>query len=672
MIRLGSAHSHIDAPGACVNGECAKIDGCDSHFMSTKWFDNTFMQGRGARSVSVWANVWNPVGDGDTHVTLVSFGSSIRGNSGTCDCSAFSPLYSQNGARLVGCGSCDVHYRDPTYSHVWFHLVATYGGSGTPATLYYNGRKVGEKVGADWNTRGDWRPIVFGDDTWWHANEHPACRMKIDEVKIYDYALNSDEVAQLYNPPQAVDASKATMAPFELDNVHLRPVHLWDMETMVSGWRCSSSQGCYADLLNGNHLMRINPASARDYTSAFAQCPVGKCAEISSCSSWFESLESVEQLFGADQAKSVALWYNLASTLGDGDSVVPLASLGGKNVADQDCTCSSWGLSAYTNGISYIGCGCDGTPQNGLPINEWHHAVLTFGGGTAPVTIYVDGRQIAEYSKTVHTRGAIMRFMFGRDSWHRGSGMHPACKVRLDEIRAYNYKLNAAQVSELFRPVVSLPGAPGNIIALADNTAVRVRWDYPTDDGGGAVTEYTVVVSPDPGNPTRKVTAPTREVLFTGLTNGVAYSFKVRAHNEAGAGVYSPDTDAVTPEDGYGSHPIDGGGWKRWWWFTPGTVIDRSVESDVLGYEYGHCRRSDDYCFQRMPPGLVERDTELLAVDSAGNIYRWEFMPWLDVAHSAWRAFTSGIVQEPVGHGSAWNPTMLTGKPLTQTQDRFW
>lgn len=58
------------------------------------------------------------------------------------------------------------------------------GGSGTPLTLWFNGRKVREATGGNWDTRGDWRPIVFGRDTWWHGSAHPACRMKIDEVKI--------------------------------------------------------------------------------------------------------------------------------------------------------------------------------------------------------------------------------------------------------------------------------------------------------------------------------------------------------------------------------------------------------------------------------------------------------------------------------------------------------
>ena len=43
------------------------------------------------------------------------------------------------------------------------------------------------------------------------------------------------------------------------------------------------------------------------------------------------------------------------------------------------------------------------------------------------------------------------------------------------------------------------------------------------------------------------------------------------------------------------------------------------LENDVLGYEYGHCDDTDEYCFQRLPENLIEDYTELLAVDGAGN-----------------------------------------------------
>lgn len=38
---------------------------------------------------------------------------------------------------------------------------------------------------------------------------------------------------------------------------------------------------------------------------------------------------------------------------------------------------------------------------------------------------------------------------------------------------------------------------------------------------------------------------------------------------------------------------------------------------------YGACDVNDSYCFGRLPGALEEEDTDLLAFDSGGNIYRY-------------------------------------------------
>ena len=43
----------------------------------------------------------------------------------------------------------------------------------------------------------------------------------------------------------------------------------------------------------------------------------------------------------------------------------------------------------------------------------------------------------------------------------------------------------------------------------------------------------------------------------------------------------------------------------------------------LFAVPYGACSLNDSHCFGRLPGGLVEGDSELLAIDSAGNIYRY-------------------------------------------------
>ncbi|MDA8359664.1 MAG: fibronectin type III domain-containing protein [Actinomycetota bacterium] len=91
---------------------------------------------------------------------------------------------------------------------------------------------------------------------------------------------------------------------------------------------------------------------------------------------------------------------------------------------------------------------------------------------------------------------------------------------------------------------LSVPGAPGNVTALAGTSSAKVTWTAPSTDGGTTVTGYTVTSSP--GTLTCTVTAPTRTCTLAGLTNATTYSFTVKATNGVGSGP-SARSNAVVP-----------------------------------------------------------------------------------------------------------------------------
>jgi len=91
----------------------------------------------------------------------------------------------------------------------------------------------------------------------------------------------------------------------------------------------------------------------------------------------------------------------------------------------------------------------------------------------------------------------------------------------------------------------SVPGAPTNVTATAGNTSATVSWTAPDDNGGAPVTSYVVTSSPD--GKTATVGGSTTSATVTGLTNGTAYTFTVKALNDAGAGPSSLPSAAVTP-----------------------------------------------------------------------------------------------------------------------------
>lgn len=92
----------------------------------------------------------------------------------------------------------------------------------------------------------------------------------------------------------------------------------------------------------------------------------------------------------------------------------------------------------------------------------------------------------------------------------------------------------------------TVPGAPTGATATPLNAAARVTVTAPASNGGAAIDSYTATSSP--GGLTGTASGTT--ITVTGLTNGVAYTFTVTAHNVAGNSAASAATATVTPNAG--------------------------------------------------------------------------------------------------------------------------
>ena len=100
-------------------------------------------------------------------------------------------------------------------------------------------------------------------------------------------------------------------------------------------------------------------------------------------------------------------------------------------------------------------------------------------------------------------------------------------------------------------PVV--PNAPGIGLATAGDESAVIRWTAPNFDGGTPIFGYEVqVLDPDTSIAVGvDATGPeASEMTMTGLSNGVSYSFWVRAVNAAGASEFSAMSNVVVPTAG--------------------------------------------------------------------------------------------------------------------------
>jgi uncharacterized protein (TIGR02145 family) len=89
----------------------------------------------------------------------------------------------------------------------------------------------------------------------------------------------------------------------------------------------------------------------------------------------------------------------------------------------------------------------------------------------------------------------------------------------------------------------TVPSAPTSVVATAGNSSASVAFVAPTNNGGSALTGYTVTSNPN-GIIAFGSTSP---INVTGLTNGTAYTFTVVATNSVGSSVASTVSSAVIP-----------------------------------------------------------------------------------------------------------------------------
>jgi hypothetical protein len=143
------------------------------------------------------------------------------------------------------------------------------------------------------------------------------------------------------------------------------------------------------------------------------------------------------------------------------------------------------------------------------------------------------------------------------------TGTPPATSVTITGLTpgtAYTFTVQAAnangngQVSAHSNSVTptsaTAPSAPTNVAASPAGGQAQVSW-APASNGGSALTGYTVTpsIGTTAQTPVQVSDASATSATVTGLTDGTAYTFAVKATNAVGSSAASTASNAVTPED---------------------------------------------------------------------------------------------------------------------------
>ena len=125
-------------------------------------------------------------------------------------------------------------------------------------------------------------------------------------------------------------------------------------------------------------------------------------------------------------------------------------------------------------------------------------------------------------------------------------------------VRGVNTFGDGAWSGEATATPATLPGAPANVSATpTSNGEVTIQWDAPADDGGAAVSRYTVQYADNSAFTNSTTGDSTATSLKTGqLTLGTEHHFRVRAVNAVGNSAWSA-TVTATPRKPPGAPTID-------------------------------------------------------------------------------------------------------------------
>ena len=251
---------------------------------------------------------------------------------------------------------------------------------------------------------------------------------------------------------------------------------------------------------------------------------------------------------------------NQAQPAQEGGSYGPWTDIPGSNA-----TTTSHTVTGLTNGKTYgfriraVNAGGNGDPSAEIRVTLRQPPLkptgVTATAGDGQVTLAWDGPTDATISKwQVQQKEGSGSYSAWRDVLNSTASTRSHTVTGLTNGTAYGFRIRAVNAAgdgavsdEVTATPVQLPSKPTGVTAAAGDGQVTLTWDNPDD---ATITRWQVQQKQGSGSygPWRDIpnsTASTTTYTVTGLTNGTAYSFRIRAVNAAGNGAPSDEARAT-------------------------------------------------------------------------------------------------------------------------------
>ena len=442
----------------CISGKCLSFDGNDY----TTVPDHSSLEPTSAITLSVWVYPTNP-----TYSYQMIIDKQPSGGAGAGYTLRLDNATGKIKFRAVGTSGNDILGNTTLSANTWYHVVGVYDGSNFK--LFINGQEDASKPSTG-NITYDASDLQIGRrvDGWNFQG-------RIDEPKIFPYALTEDQIKAEYNLGAAtIMGTGPTVAP---------PAGGTLSDSLVAHWAFDEQYGQTAhDMVGDNHGTfgaDTNPGSDDPTWKPANECKVNGCVE-------FDGGDYVDRVDTV--ALSITSSLTLSAWVNSGDTNATRVIIAkDANTTNQSFYLALEGGKVRTlvssNGSTQI----HRTSNTVIPTGSWHHVAGVYNAATQTIDVYLDGRLdngalSGTVPSSIHDGNAATRI--GHDQ-----RLNRFFIGSIDEVKIYNTALTPEQILQDMNAGASVAYSVGSEEAdeLIDGAGAAPIAEWKFDEKQGTV-----------------------------------------------------------------------------------------------------------------------------------------------------------------------------------------